>query len=55
MDGAFNKHGEDEECLLQLEGKPEKKTSLARYTGRCDDAIKPTSECTECIGVPPWQ
>jgi len=54
-DGAFNKHGEDEECLLQLEGKPEKKTSLARHTGRCDDVIKPTSECTECIEVFLWQ
>ena len=55
MDGAFNKHGEDEEGLLQLEGKPEKKTSLARHTGRCDDVIKPTSECTEGTEVALWQ
>ena len=51
MDGAFNKHREDEECLLQLEGKLEKKTSLVRPTGRCDVVIKPTSECTERIEV----
>jgi hypothetical protein len=46
MDGAFNKHGEEEEeeeCLLQLEGKPEKKISLARHRGRCDVVIKPTA------------
>jgi hypothetical protein len=55
MDGAFNKHGENEECLLQLEGKPEKKISLARHTGRCDDVIKPTSAYTECIEVALWQ
>jgi hypothetical protein len=55
MDGAFNKHGEDEECLLQSEGKPEKKSSLARHTGRCDVVIKPTPECTECIEVVLWQ
>jgi hypothetical protein len=55
MDEAFNKRGEDEECLLQLEGRPEKKTSLARHTGRCDDVIKPRSECTECIEVALWQ
>jgi hypothetical protein len=51
MDGTFNKHVEDEEGLLQLEGNPEKKISLARHTGRCDDAIKPTSECTESTEV----
>jgi len=55
MDRVFNKHGEDEECLLQLEGKPEEKTSLARHTGRCDDVIKPTSERTEYIEVALWQ
>jgi hypothetical protein len=55
MAGEFNKHGDDEECLLQLEGKSEKKTSLARHTGRCDDAIKTTSEYTEGIEVALWQ
>jgi hypothetical protein len=51
MDGTFNKHGEDEECLLQLERKPEKKTSLARHTARRDGVIKPTYECTESTEV----